>query len=505
MNEDSVGTPNPLSPDPQPVGGTEPSGNNPTMTNIETGTTASADVDTSTRRIPVADAPETVQVESLSPDGRTMEQVAKAEPPKKSNKGLIIGLIIGLVILIGGAITAAVLLLNNKKEDVVAVAMNKLLNNETPSNVAIDGKIDILFNSRKNPIRGLKIDLDSDVKAGSAINTSSAVLDIETWNNGTYSVQFDEVYASDSDLYFKLDGLSEAIEGVDITTLFQNGTDVVDCNADDVDCVSAGGVETIECNAEEEDCSAADSMVLENSFKDELLDTVDATNTTDTVDTTGSNIVTNALTNSLAEIFTTIDGKWLRISSAELGLIAGNTTMDSSATCVVDLVNDLNKTSNSTIKLYNEHPFIKSTTEGVVIPSKDNPVHRVQIDDKNFAEFVNGIDNPTLTGDLYRCLGWQDKTTVTPEDVAKETAKMPAVYVEVNGNHEFSRIYLETDTSDASATVTLDLNLSYPERVTVSEPIEYTDFSTVIQEIMSSMYTIPGAEGNVAPVEPVTE
>ena len=67
---------------------------------------------------------------------------------------------------------------------------------------------------------------------------------------------------------------------------------------------------------------------------------------------------------------------------------------------------------------------------------------------------------------------------------------MPTIYTEVDNDNNFSRLYLVSDLNDGEGTMTIDLGFSYPENVNVSEPVEYKDFSEVLQEVMSSMFTI---------------
>ena len=50
-------------------------------------------------------------------------------------------------------------------------------------------------------------------------------------------------------------------------------------------------------------------------------------------------------------------------------------------------------------------------------------------------------------------------------------------------------------------TLTTDLGFAYPTNINVAEPVEYKDFSTTIQEIMTSMYVLPGTETEETVVE----
>ncbi|MBQ3433386.1 hypothetical protein IJG22_03800, partial [Candidatus Saccharibacteria bacterium] len=155
MDNNSGETPNPLNPGgqsaAQPAAAPKPS---PTPT---TPTTEPA-------------APTSAPVESLDPTGRPMEQnVATAEPVKKSKAGIIAAIVAGCVLLIGGIIAAIIIMMGANKGDAVAAAMQKIMNGEAPKNVAIDGTIDILLNNENIPFKRININLDSDIMVGSMI------------------------------------------------------------------------------------------------------------------------------------------------------------------------------------------------------------------------------------------------------------------------------------------------------------------------------------------------
>lgn len=460
MSENPGETPNPLNPTPE-VGPTPEPNNildaNPSEPMPESEQPAPAETVVQEESATVGVAPaepmpsaepatqavetftETVQVESLDPTGRPMEKVVpQVEAPKKKSKtGLIVTIVILLVALICGGVAAALVLMNRNKPDAVAVAMSKLMSGEAPENVAIDGSIDILLNDKTSPISRVNINLDSDIIVGSAINTSSAVLTMTTQDNQDYSVKFDEVYAANGDLYFKVDGAMAAIEDSGLLNLLWGG------------------------QATKSNDDAADPA-------------------------------TKAYTDAVARAVEIIDGEWLKISTDELAQISSNVMTNSPATCIMNMVGDLDKNSNSTIQLYNKYPFINSTTEGVMIASKENPVYRVKINSENFAQFVNAMQNAGLTDNLYSCLNWNGNVSVGEADVAEVVSELPKAYVEVNGNNEFSRLYVDSESSDGTMSVIIDLGLSYPRNVNVMEPVEYTDFSEVIQKIMSGIFSIPG-------------
>ena len=67
---------------------------------------------------------------TINPDpmARPMEKAEQPEVAKPKKKtGLIVGLIIGLVVLIGGGVAIALVLLNSEKPDAVSQAFSKVM------------------------------------------------------------------------------------------------------------------------------------------------------------------------------------------------------------------------------------------------------------------------------------------------------------------------------------------------------------------------------------------
>lgn len=424
MDNNSGETPNPLNPSgqsaAQPAAAPKPSPT-PTAPTIEPA------------------APTSAPVESLDPTGRPMEQnVATAEPVKKSKAGIIAAIVAGCVLLIGGIIAAIIIMMGTNKGDAVAAAMQKIMNGEAPKNVAIDGTIDILLNNENIPFKRININLDSDIMVGSMINTSSAVLTFTDNSDNDYSVEFEEVYAANDDLYFKIEGASDAIKNSGILNLM-------------------GGVDT-----DDEDTAAELDAVI-----------------------------------GLAK---SAEGVYLRISSDEMNALkqqsVGN---ESSMSCVTDLVSNLDKNTNSAIQLYSKYPFIASTDKNIPIASKQNPIYQIWVDSEQFYGYATEMQNTQIAQSLYECMGLEDNVTITEEDIEAFTSKMPKVYAEVNADNNFTRLYFESDISNGAATATVDLGFSYPTNINVSEPVEYTDFSEFLQTIFKSMYS--GASANVVTVD----
>lgn len=405
---------------------------------------------------------ESVTVPSLDPEGRPMQKVAEVEekPKKKKKTGLIVGIILFLCLLIGGGVTAALLLLNGDK-DPVSLAMKKIMSGQAPANLVIDGTIDFKATNNNGPISAMHIDLNSQAKTNSMINKSRAEVSLLLLNDETLSFEFDEVYAANGDLYFKVDGISNLINELsNLTTVTDYPTNCED-GSDETNCIEDLTVETPTTECTEEDCAIEDVYVYE-----------------DNLDQFGL----------LAfSVISVADGQWLKISVDELNAVSGYAT-NSDMSCMVSMIDSINTNSNSAAELYNKNPFISSTTENITIDNRFNQVRKVVIDDEKFADFVNSIQNSEMTNKLYNCLGWEDNVKITDEDVAEITNQFSDVYVEVDKDNNFSRLYIQN--TDDTWTITIDLAFSYPADINVSEPNEYVTFEDVIQEIMTSVFNL---------------
>lgn len=458
MNEDPGGTPNPLNPN--PVAGPAPA---QPVTPAEPVTSA-----------PVA----TVKVDSLAPDGRPMEKVAPAEavPVKKKKTGLIVGIIIAVAALIVGGVAAAIIIINLNKPDPVTAAMNKIMSGNAPANVAIDGNIDITVNDDFSPISHVKIALNSGVMTNSLINSSKAEVTATIRNVGDLKVKFDEVYAGNGDLYFKIDGLNEAIEKSGLLYLLNLSgqlTGEVDCGADGY-CQTTE-LEEITC-AEGEKCESLEINDTELNVLGEG----------------AQNILDEDTISYFASLLgiVKIDGEWLRVSVDELNMLSSGMTADSDISCITNLVSDINTNSNSAAELYGKYPFVTSSNKDVKIQSKQHPVYQVSINNENFANYVNSIQNTELTTNLYSCLNLENNVQLSADDVANLTSVWPTIYAEVDDNNNFTRLYLASNLNDGEVSTVIDLGFSYPTNINVPEPMEYKDFSEVIQQILSSMYDL---------------
>lgn len=423
MNDNPEGTPNPLD-------------KSPTMDNINNNQTqAITPPNTQTMPNNNITSPVVASNNPLTPANNEISpQLETTELSKKPNKGKIAAIITCLALLICGIVAVAVILLNSNRTDAVSLAMQKIMSGNAPSNIAIDGTINILLNNEESPLKRININLDSDIAVGSMINTSSAVLTFTDKDNKDYSVKVNEVYANDSDLYFEIEGARDAIE--------ESG----------------------------------------------LLDMLSKFNG-DSESNTESDETNSQMSKAILGIIESVDGVYLRLSADELSSIKQQSLGNSSVlSCITDMVTKLEKNSSSTTQLYNKYPFVTSSSEKIPITSKQNPIYMIWVDEEKFTNYASEMKNTEIATAMYSCLGWDNNVAITKDDVAKITSKIPNIYAEINEENNFTRLYLESDINDGVATATIDLGFSYPSAVNVSEPVEYTDFSDFMQTVFTSMY-----------------
>ncbi|MBR2543036.1 hypothetical protein IKF03_00300 [Candidatus Saccharibacteria bacterium] len=489
MNENDGGTPNPLNQNPldaNPSESMEQAEPMEEINEVEISETneipvrrEAGEIDALGHRRPIMNryrqtedvVEKNVMVESLDPEGRSMMKAEPVmeEPKPRKKTGLIVGVIVCLFIAVGCGVAAALMMMSGDK-DPVATAMKKLMDGKMPTNVAIDGKIEMSINDSTSPISKIDIDLNSQAQTGTTINAATAEVGFTFSDGEEIDFSFDEVHAESGELYFKIDGVTALIEKITLLEMLSNNSGVQESK-----CVDDGTGETkclddvVSCECLEGeicDCVSPDAVIDESMFLDELM-------------------------GMYGGVVSVIDGQWLKISMDEVTSMSGG-LMESDMTCMIDLINGINTNSNSAADLYNKNPFVASTTDGVKVGSKFSQVRQIVINDENFANYVNSVQNTEITKTLYNCLGWESNVSITTSDVAEIVSQLPAIYVEVDGDDNFSRLYFETLMEDDHV-MKVDLSFTYPATINVSEPAEYTSFEEVIQTIFTSMYNISGA------------
>ena len=378
---------------------------------------------------------ETQPVVNPDPLDRPMEK-APEQPaePKKKKTGLIVAVLIYLLIAIGCGV-AAILLNLNLGGDPVAKAISRLMSGNT-SNLLVNGDVDIQFGDPSAMVSKASVDFNAKLVANSMINSLDAAVKV-TPQNSSKDLAFNvsETYSESGDLYLKVDGITNVLE----------------------DFLSNDGSLTTEpvIEIELEEGEEVEVVGIETDDIDEDVDDVDASITLN----------------------------------------------------IMDLAKNVNANSNSAAEIYNRNPFVTSSTENMRVTSRRDPIYKLGVDSEKFTNYLNAIQNTELLNNLYTCLDWNNNLMVTTEDVAEIVETMPEIYVEINNDYVFTRLYLyyavagtevDCDTSinieeesyidcDPSlntkpTVMTVDLTFDYPTDINISEPVEYKNFSEIMQE-----------------------
>lgn len=152
--------------------------------------------------------------ENLDPTNRPMQKAPVQTPPtprkNKKRTALIIGIIVSLILAIACGVAALVITLSADKTDHVATAVDKILSGNAPTNVMMDGEINVKVNDVRSVISDFKITIGTEAVTSSLINSTVAALNVNLRDGGSFSFKVSEVYAANGDLYFKVDGMAEA-------------------------------------------------------------------------------------------------------------------------------------------------------------------------------------------------------------------------------------------------------------------------------------------------------
>ena len=464
MNENPEGTPNPLNPNPLDANPSESMGESKRVditVNNGSSYTGSQEDEIVPKEQPLTEefVEESVMVNSLDPEGKPMEQSVKtpvAKPRKKT--GLIIGLIVCIFLAVGCGVAAALMMMNAEK-DPVAAAVKKLMSGQVAENVAIDGNVELLLNDDSSPITKINFNLDSQAKAGSRVSASNAVIDFTFSDDEEMTLEFSDVISTDGNLYFKLDGIANLMTKINSLSFTTQEPSAPCLDPNDPACLVApiDGLDT-------------QYDIVEPEVNPLL-----------------------GVTEMLGGIIGVIDGQWLRISTAEFESLENGIEFDGNVTCMFNLFNSVSDNSNAAAELYNKNPFIGSTTENIPINSKLNPVRQITIDDKAFANYINSIQDSSFAEDFYDCLDIRDDVSITSDDVKEVVEQLPAIYVEVDKDNNFTRLFLRAVSDESDVTMTADFSFSYPANVNISAPAEFVEFEELIQQFLLNSLGIDGS------------
>ena len=388
-------------------------------------------------------------------------QTAEAAPvaPQKKKTGLIIGAIIGVLVL-AGAVVAAVLLLNMNKGDAVVRALSKMMSSNAPEYVTVDGTITAELDGQSSPVTGLEIKLKSDASTKSMINASNIDLTLKMKEGDGISLNIDEIYSTDGDLYFKINGVRDAIQsyidmmvgntGVDTSayiSMFESTIDKLEdkwlrISVDELKQLAGGmsGAEQLTCLTD-----LSKQIRSNNNTLNELF------NKYPFISSTTENVTLASKGNTVYKVV--LDQEKYKAFGEEL--------KDSDfAKELVECLGEKNVTFSDGSEDLSKIPDIFVEVDG-----SDNFTRfyvQTEIKDTSGTDYSNLYDEKDYDTDDEEL---DDTLDVEEEDIIETTSKL--------------------------GTVTFDLGFTYPNTINVAEPTEYDNFSTVMQSLSSPAYTTP--------------
>ena len=184
-----------------------------------------------------------------------------------------------------------------------------------------------------------------------------------------------------------------------------------------------------------------------------------------------------------------VDDEWIRISGSEFGDLTKmlNSNTNNTSQCMIDAAEEADKYKDDFVGFYKDNPFINSTTENIKIEKKKSQPYLISLDNEKMAGFLNSVIASDFVKDLAECNGSSvSGKEISVEDIEEATENFPELYVEIDDDYNFTRIYLESDGEDG--TITVDFSFDYPTSITVNEPEEYTDVNDVLTEVMKLFY-----------------
>lgn len=438
MNDSPEGTPNPLK-------------QNPGVAPVEQGATPPAPEPAPTPAPapePVAPAPAPTPAPAEEPKG------SMVEPAKKSKKpALIVAIVLFVVALIAGAAAAIIFFdpfgMFGSRKDAVPAAIAKLFSDEAPNLVSIDGNVKLVANDSSSPFSTLTVKFKTDGNAKTTENSTSATVTAVLRDGTNFSFNVDEVKPSGNDLYLKLSGVSKALENMDNTNCI-DGEEGTNCG-DEID------VDVIDCDVDDDDCMEVG---------------VD----TDTI-------------MGYIEIFEVIDDEWIYIPGSTFDSVTDMTSVNDTTQCLIDAAGKMDKYDSDFTTMYKNNSFITYSTDNLKIAQKKDPLYRLGIDEEKMAGFINSMNNSGFMNEMLACTGGEaTNQEVTAADLKGITSVLPAIYVEIDGKNNFTRVYLSMSDDSGNFDVTADLSLSYPDKVTIEEPGEYIEINEVINRILTALY-----------------
>lgn len=458
MNENPEGTPNPLNPNPgaTPMG-TEPVAPAPEpMPKVQSVTPqpAQQSPQPAPSAQPVASEPQAEPIVAAP----TTEVTMDSAPAKPKKTGLIIAIVLFVVAIIAG-VAATIIVLNpfGSKKDAVPAAISKLFSGDAPSNVSMNGKITLVPNNETIPVTSLVVDFKAGVKNSSFENYVNATVTATFTDENEFTFNADEVRTAGGDLYLRLSNIAEVLSNLRDLATEQN---CLNDETGESNCVEEIDYEATDC-VEGEGCEEIDAIMLQPD--ESVFDFLEA--------------------------FEAVDNEWVRVPGSSFSFLTDIADVGGPTQCLVEAAGKMSEYGKDFTDLYKNNPFITYSTDNLKIAQKNSQLYLLGFDADKMAGFINGMSNYGFMNEMLACMGdVAVNEEVTPSNLQEIISSLPTIYVEIDDNDNFTRVYLTVDSSDGTMGVTADISLAYPASISVEEPEVYIDINDVLSQSLTMFY-----------------
>ena len=438
MDEKPVGTPNPLNPVRSVEPAKEPAAETAPVEPVQDEPIQDEPIPIE----PIQDEPiqDNLVPVDLEPTDRIDTEPILIEEPRKRMKirrPFFVFAIILFIISAGLAITAAALILNaSGPRDAVPAAISRLFSGNIPQNITMEGTIANYENGEAADSLKILVNFSSKINIRTNENLVEAKITANLSEDDTFTFKASEIHTKNGDLYLRLGGIYNALN-----------------------------------NYKETNCVGDDSGMT-NCIKSSKIDSTEIS-------------VLNFI-----DIFDVVDDEWVRIPNSDFSNLNDVVPGNAITSCLVSAAENLSEYGSGFVSLYEKNPFIGYSTADIDIEKKNDQIYRLSFNAENLTSFINSIGNSGFANELLSCVGGlATNDNITTNEVATILAAVPAIYVEIDNDDNFTRLYMTILNTDEASKTIVDVSFEYPEStVEIEEPTDYINLGDLLSDLLSQFY-----------------
>lgn len=438
----------------------------------------------------------------------SVDQMAAPVPiaPESGGKkrvGLVVGMVAAVLILVGVLVAVTMLPSGESPKDPVSAAVSKLLSENAPEGIAIDGKVSLTSGDNKAFVQNAELKVKSELVTESWINSTVVGLNMKLGTGGDIALKLSENYGGEGDVFIKIDGARVALQNQTTTTNKSRTNNTR----------TSGNTEEIEASEEYLKCL---SDIDSGADCKDLLDDGTAE---------ANNLASLAALTTMLQTLSSVDGEWIRVpvSSLNSTTTAGLVGNGDTSQCTANLAEDIRNNRTSLAELYDNNSFIyskivsqdddglsdldKKAMSALLLGSNGETdedkeevegagneegtsqtlIYQVMFDEETLKSFVKAMMESETLKNTVTCLGGgEDDAEANAEKAAELIKSLPKIFVTLDDSLNFAKVYFGL-APDTKSSVVAGMDLSYPENITVTKPGNYKDLSAVMQNLPENL------------------